>query len=226
MTMMTEIEVVCGVCGETSKHYSVQSINVFGSSDLDTRPPETERSTIEAWVNRCPSCRYCAPDISKASPEAKIILMSDEYQHIVNSDHLPEKALSFLASSYMHEQLGALSEAAWRAIHAAWVCDDENHHEGSQSCRNRAIILIEQAVENGPAISCQAGATETVAADLLRRSGHFAKALEFIEKAKAEIQEDIILRILEFQKALIENKDTKAHTMAEALDSDLTHESP
>ena len=150
--------------------------------------------------------------------------MSDEYQHIVSSDHLPEKALSFLASTYIHERLGALSEASWRAIHAAWVCDDEHHYEGSRSCRNRAISLIEQAVENGPAISCHAGTTETVVVDLLRRSGNFEKALGFIEKAKAEIQENVIMKILDFQKALVEKKDILAHTVAEALDADLTHD--
>ena len=220
MTMMSEKEVECGVCGEVSKHHSVMSTNAFGSPDLDTRPPEMERSTIDEWVQRCPYCRYCAPDISKATPETKMILLSDEYQHIVDSDQLPEKATTFLASSYIHDQANNFAEAAWRAIHAAWVCDDENHHDGSKSCRIKAIGLIDQTAVNGQAISCQAGATETVTIDLLRRSGNFEKALDFIEKAKTENLDDVIIRIIYFEKVLIENRDTGAHTVAEALETD------
>ena len=220
MTMMSELEVECGVCEEVSKHYSIQSTNAFGSPDLDTRPPEMERSTIDEWVQRCPSCHYCAPDISKASPDTKMILLSDEYQHIVDTDQLPEMVTTFLASSYIQEQSGNFSEAAWRAIHAAWVCDDENRHDGSRSCRIKAIGLIEQTALNGQAISCQAGATETITIDLLRRAGKFDEALEFVVKAEAENLDDVILRILDFEKVLIENRDTEAHTIAEALEID------
>jgi hypothetical protein len=41
----------------------VSTTNEIGSRDLDNRPAEMMRSTIQYWICRCPKCGYCAPDI-------------------------------------------------------------------------------------------------------------------------------------------------------------------
>jgi len=144
MTTMIEKEVVCCICGEKSNHMEIGSTNSFGSADLDTRPPEMERSTIYHWIQRCPSCGYCSPDLSECGDETKEIINSKEYQNIIESSEVPEIAASFLALSYEKEKQQEYSNSAWRAIHAAWVCDDENNLESSAKCRKQAVNLIKK----------------------------------------------------------------------------------
>jgi hypothetical protein len=56
MTTLYREKSRCAVCGIATEYTSIGSTNAFGSPDLDTRPPEMQRSTIFAWVQRCPEC--------------------------------------------------------------------------------------------------------------------------------------------------------------------------
>ena len=217
MTTMFEVEVECRVCGEKCNRMSIGSTNSFGSPDLDTRPPEMQRSTIYQWIQRCPSCGYCSPDLSKCEANVAEIVATDEYQNIITNTQIPEMAASFLALSYVEQTQGQFSESSWRAIHAAWICDDEYDLEASISCREKAISLINQANSHSQNIAKQAGVSEVITIDLLRRAGKFQHALELIGKAKVSDIEEIILQVLEYQKSLIENSDTSVHTISEAL---------
>ncbi len=157
MTTMFKKEVECCVCGEKNSHTGIGSTNSFGSPDLDTRPPEMQRSTIYHWIQRCPSCGYCSSDLSKCSNNTKEIIKSVEYQNIVKNNVTPEVASSFLALSYEKEQSNQYSDSAWMAIHASWICDDENNSEVSTRCRKQAISLIEKANSQAQKIAVQKG---------------------------------------------------------------------
>lgn len=77
MTYVGAIEKKCFICGEMCKVYAIASTNRMGSPDLDTRPPEMERSTIKYHIQYCPSCHYCAPDITSGPDIAAQIIKSD-----------------------------------------------------------------------------------------------------------------------------------------------------
>lgn len=64
-TTIMEVSSKCYVCGKTLKYKTWMSTNQFGSPDLDTRAPEMARSTMFMWVKCCPSCGYCASDVSE-----------------------------------------------------------------------------------------------------------------------------------------------------------------
>ena len=74
MTTIGKISAECVICGKESEHTSITSSNAMGSPDLDLRPPEMQRSTMEWWLQECPACGYVAPDISESVASIKAIV--------------------------------------------------------------------------------------------------------------------------------------------------------
>jgi hypothetical protein len=219
MTTMDNIKVNCCVCDTESIHISVGSTNAFGYPDLDSRPPEMERSTIYYLIQRCPSCGYCASDLSACLDNAEALVKSKIYQDILDTPSIPKGAASYLASSYIYEQLRQYSESAWMAINASWVCDDENDAHAAKKCRERAIELIEigQAMLLFQHLSEQTGASEAITIDLMRRVSRFQDARNLAEQTKAKEIDDVILKIINYEETLIDNQDIDSHTIDESL---------
>ena len=65
MTMIYDKTKECVICGAQGEFGWILSTNKFGLPDLDLRPPEMYRSTINLWIQRCHGCGFCAPDISE-----------------------------------------------------------------------------------------------------------------------------------------------------------------
>jgi hypothetical protein len=147
----------------------------------------------------------------------KKIVNSKEYQNIIVSSEMPEIAASFLALSYEKEKQQDYSDSAWRAINAAWICDDENKLELSTKCRRQAVTLIANANKYGQKIADQAGVSEAITIDLMRRSGMYKEALELSATMKAEDIEEIIMQVIQYEVKLIAKQDIGAHTVSEAL---------
>ncbi|MBS7251264.1 MAG: hypothetical protein KIH08_11870 [Candidatus Freyarchaeota archaeon] len=124
MTQLEEVEKKCILCGKESKQIVVISTNTVGSPDLDTRPPEMKRSTLPYWIEFCPECGFCAPDISEAPPEAAEIVRSEAYQQQLHNPEFPALANKFLCLSLILEKIGVYVGAGWCSVHAAWACDD------------------------------------------------------------------------------------------------------
>ena len=79
MTTWYHQDVKCHHCGRKSQHNVLGSTNAFGSPDLDLRPPEMQRLTMEGWLQLCPHCGYCAPDLSEEEGNLSAI-EAPEYQ--------------------------------------------------------------------------------------------------------------------------------------------------
>ena len=217
MTTLYRVEKKCAVCGAVEEYEDIGSSNSFGSPDLDTRPPEMLRSTIFAWVQRCPQCGYCAADVSKAPPEAAPLVRTPEYSRQMKNRSYPELARSFLCKALLEEHTEQYNTAAWSLIHAAWACDDHKKSASAKECRSRAVEMIRKSLEKEQPISQQEGAETVIQVDLLRRAGRLAEALELIHREQPGIKEDILLQVLAFQEDLIARKDVKCHTISEAF---------
>ena len=178
------------------------------------------RSTIYYSIQRCPSCGYCASDLSECSGKVKDHVESKEYQNIIGNKAIPKVAASFLALSYEKQQTHQYSESAWAAIHAAWICDDKNKQKASKECRKKAISMIESANAHSQKMGDQAGATEVLTIDLMRRAGMFEQALKLVEETKTKDIEEIILQIIAYEESLIKINDIDSHTVSEALDDE------
>jgi hypothetical protein len=217
MTLIFGNDVECAICGDISNQAEVLSTNTNGSPDLDTRPPEMERSNIEYEVQRCPSCGYCTSDLSICNENTKEIVESQRYKVIINDDHLPEIASSFLALSYEFEQNNQLRESIWSAIHASWICDDDQNFDASIKCRKHALSLINKAHSREKLLWDQVGATEAIAIDLMRRVGLFQKALELVSQTKEKELDELVVKVICYEEKLINMKNVESHTISEAL---------
>jgi hypothetical protein len=216
MTTISSENKTCAVCRQTSKHVVLRSTNTLGQHpDLDTRPPEMLRSTIQWWVQTCPSCGYCYSDISQANKAADKVVESEQYKKQLNDTRYPKLANAFLCLAMIHEADKGYREAGWACIHAAWACDDEGPGGCAQECRKKALVFIEKTRSLNQKFTSQPGAEDAITVDLLRRSGQFELALSTCEEALKKETDDTILGVLRFEKALIGKRDSGQHTMAE-----------
>lgn len=214
MTLPTPpVEAACVICGATSRHAYLQSTNAFGPPDLDTRPPEMERSTMDYWVQQCPGCGYCASHISTDLTVSKADVESASYQEQLRDPRYPDLANAFLCMSMLEESIAAFTRSAWSAIHAAWVCDDHDRVEAATTCRRRALRLREEGLRIGQNLSEQDGADIAIAADLLRRTQDHDAVAELVSNRLDDIPDELIGKILQFQVSLASREDSRCYTM-------------
>lgn len=218
MTTVAKSAEKCLVCGKSSDYPVIASTNLFGSRDLDTRPPQMMRSTIFAWIHRCPSCGYCAPNVSEGHAIAAQVVHSEAYLAQRSDKSYPVLANSFLCWALVQEAAGDYAEAIWAAIHAAWVCDDASAIVAADQCRQRAIDLIRRAQAQGISFAEGAGVEQGILADLLRRSGQFDQVEAVCEEGLAKNPEEIVRQVLVFQQALALREDRECHTVAEVVE--------
>lgn len=216
MTTTRQEQRKCLMCGNVSAHNIIQSNSAFGSPQLDTRPPAPEGWSIEFWVQRCPSCGYCAGDISEGKPELVRTVKCHHYRKQLQSPDFPELANTFLCSSLLKEEAGEYAVAGFACIHAAWACDDVDRDTAAQECRKKAVAFLQKAREKGQRYARQIGLEELLIADLLRRSRQFEDALSICEEGLRRDPDKLISNILNFQIMLIKRSDSSAHTVAES----------
>jgi hypothetical protein len=174
------------------------------------------------WIQTCPSCGYCSPDISKSHGQSFEVIRSDFYQQQLNSPQFPKLASAFLCFSLIEQSADKHASAGWSCIHAAWACDDAGYSVGAKECRKKAVIFLQKAEETGQRFATQAGAEEALMADLLRRSGQFELALKTcndgFNKKKSEKMFHDILRC---QEMLISNRDISCHSISEVREEQI-----
>ncbi|MHB1354681.1 MAG: hypothetical protein ACYCZF_01750 [Anaerolineae bacterium] len=79
MGFLTDSTVACRLCGRPNSFITASYSTSLGWPDLDTRPPETTRSNLPYWIQRCPSCGYCAPDLSLGRLQTAAFISSNLY---------------------------------------------------------------------------------------------------------------------------------------------------
>jgi hypothetical protein len=209
----------CAVCGSGISENPDQLPEPSAPPDFDTRPGEPLRSTISRWVHACPSCGYCADDLTRADPRAGDIVASPLYREALDDTFAPEKARHFLAYAVLLEKLRQFADAGWSALHAAWVCDDAGDVDAAVLCRARAIELWKRGKQVGQ-LFCDDMASEfALVTDLHRRMGQFEHAT--VTCGEALDLEDLppaVEVMLHRQLELIQNRDTSAHNMSELID--------
>jgi hypothetical protein len=212
-------EVSCAVCGLVSEQTSLASTSAFGSPDLDSRPPELKRSTMDYWLERCPHCGYCASTISRSTGTERSLVESPTYQAQRANPAYPPLANAFLCRSMVEEAVDELTEAAWSAIHAAWVCDDAGQAEAASACRRRALRLREAGADGGPGLAQDAETDAAIAADLLRRIGDYESVRGLVSGTLASSTNETIRQILQFQALLASRRDSGCYKLENAVDN-------
>jgi hypothetical protein len=219
MTTFAEQSVACGNCGHVFTHHTLGSTYVFGSPDLDTRPPELQRSTMHAWIQRCPSCGYCSRDVAEFDHRLRPVLESAEYRSQLTDAVYPELTCTFICAGMLAEAAGRQADAGWAYLHAAWTLDDANKDELAKIWRGRAADKILGVLNDGQLFADQPGASEAIVTDCLRRVGRGAEALQVVERGLSQNYEDAVHKILTFERALIQRGDTGRHLVKEAFEA-------
>ncbi len=208
--------VSCHVCGAESEHTVTLRATDEGPPDLDTRPAETLRSTMSTWVQRCPSCGYCAPDLEAGPPRAARVVQTTAYKALVDEPARPALANAFLASSAVFEAGAAFADAGWQAVYAAWACDDVGDDEAAVQCRMRAVELFSQAALVRQEVVAEPGGADAVMADLLRRAGRFDEAIARAEAGAEQARAPLTRRVLAYIASLAAQEDRAAHPVDDA----------
>ncbi|MFT3764099.1 MAG: hypothetical protein QM820_01035 [Minicystis sp.] len=216
MVKLSKEQVACFVCGAEGEHEIASEAQQTEPPDLDTRPGEALRSTLKWWVQRCPSCGYCAPSIAEGAPAATRVVATAAYKALLDDPDRPELANRFLASAASLERAGLLADAAWQVVYAAWACDDEAREEAAAACREHAIEMVRRVRAAGSVVTEQPGEDLVVEADLLRRAGRFDEASALCEEAIAGGRAAGQEALLVYEQTLALRRDQGRRTIAEA----------
>lgn len=220
MTIIGERTVKCMVCNAESSHLGYVTIHIRRPHDLDLDMRHTGHDTLSMslLIQECPTCGYCAPDLSLGPETAADVIRKIEYQEQLKSPEFPHLANVFLCHSLIQEREDNFAVAAMEAINAAWVCDDASHQEGARKCRLRAVKMYDEAKARLQSLTSIMGRHDdaVLVTDLLRRAGEFELAMVSCKKGLGLQPEKDIRTLLEFQQVLIERKDIDKHTMEEA----------
>jgi len=213
MTTYRDIKVTCSVCGFVSVQQKVVSFETSGYIDLDTRPPEQERSAIRFEVQECPQCGYVAHSLTAplGLDQALIYLFSPEYLDFSGLPDLPELALKFVKSALLGVKTQVYELAFICCLKAAWVCDDHSYVLGSVALREVTLAMYDLMQEKG-----SNGGLQLIRADLLRKTGQFDRLVQ--EYEKAHFKHGLQRMLLAAQLELARQKDTATYNC-----SDLPH---
>ena len=213
MTTMYQETVKCYVCGKESKQTVLGSTNSFGSQDLDLRPPEMMRGTMEYWAHECPYCGYIAKNIDLGTVVTEAWLARVEFINANNIEFESELA----KRCYKEYLINLEDENKYKAfaviLYAAWACDDAQDIENAVLCRNLALDLIDELIEKEDDPST----LMLQKIDLLRRSNQFNKALG--EFSGIFMDKDLLQDILDFQLEKVKNHDNACYTIEDVKKS-------
>lgn len=217
MTTVYQEKEACRICGTISEHITIGPTKSLGSSDLDTRPPQMLRSTLKFQIRRCPGCGYCAPDLADASDQVVAIIKSAVYRDQLEHPDYSMLANSFLCHALIQQAVGALDQAGWACLSAAWVCDDEQAEQMAKQCRLQAIHWFQRCALESIAFAAEPGIEEAVLADLYRRTSQFERVPAICQRGIAQKPAAMLFQMLNFQIALARKRDAACHLIDEAL---------
>ena len=214
-TTLGRIEVACAVCSIKSEQTVIGSTNTMGAPDLDLRPAEMQRSTMEFWVQECPHCGYCAGDLAQGTPAAAAVVKSPAYQAQLKNPLFPPLANRFLCAMLVSDQSGRIESAIRSAHCAAWACDDAEKPAEAKHSRTFARERLQKLKAEGKSLYDQTGADAVLLSDLARRCEDFDATIASAREGIALGPESIVAAVLAFEIQLAEQKDARCHTLGE-----------
>ena len=200
----------CGVCGRDSRQTIFRPMAPEQAPDLDLRPGEALRGTMEHWLQQCPHCGYTAPDITNAHPGAVAAVGAAPFRALIQDESHPPLARRFLGWAHVLEETGALAAAAEATLQAAWVADDAGRADLARTWRLEAVALW----RCGPPLDHEQ-AVRVV--DALRRAGAWDDAAAAAEQIAQSKPPEAVAEVVGLEQRLIAARDGGRHTIASAL---------
>lgn len=210
MTVVEEEKVRCFCCGDTSRQRVLLSSNEFGSRDLDQRPAKMMRSTMDAWLQECPSCGYVARDLKTGDANDRAFVETKEYQSLRDGPHATRLSCRFLLRAVLDAKRGDLESAFQSTLCAAWDADDRKLTEIARGQRRRASTYLADHIGASPDLQLRL-------LDVLRRASDWERASSLAAKLMETDLEYPLSAVACFQAAKIKLMDDSRYTVADAL---------
>jgi hypothetical protein len=204
MSTIEEITVFCAACGRQSEQQRLTSFSTFSGADLDFRPAELLRSTMNYWIMACPHCGYVAEDIGKWPRVARNTL---ERLYACADKALPRLAYMFQKRALHCEHLKDIRGAIRAYLCAAWVCDDAGDEARAKEMRAKCLQLTQRRMKHCRRRGWNRYALLT--ADLLRRTGALAELFNIDASDKRMC--DATKRAIICQQVLARHNDFASH---------------
>lgn len=210
MTTIRDFDQTCSVCGNTSPQPVLMSTNTWGYPDLDLRPSEMQRSTMNIWVLECPHCGYVSGNLENKTLISEKFLKSDSYMTCDGIEFIGRISKKFYKAYLIAKEVEEANKCFFNLLHCAWDCDD---HEDPNAAKIRKLALkyfddLEFSDEEKKDYLA-------IKADLLRRTGQFDLLIE--EFSDVTIGEEIYDKIIRFQIEKANEKDTQCYTVEDAV---------
>ena len=169
MSRIVNVMRKCSVCGTVSEYMALASTNNFGGGpDLDLRPAEMMRSTMNVWLQECPGCGYVSEDVSNLSRVDREWLNSDKYCNCEGIPFVSDLSKEFYKYYLINMFDNNIEDAFFAVLHAAWSCDDDADIVNAKHCRELAIELATRLLDKGYE---NEDSLKLTRADLMRRAG-------------------------------------------------------
>ena len=204
---------VCGACGNEFGLQALGGTNTQGASDLDGRPADMQRSTMDSWVQRCGRCGYCSRNVSVFDERMRALLESGAYRAQVKDAALLS---TFACAGMLAAAARNYADAGYYYLCAAWDADDRSIELHARHFRQEAADAYLRVLAEGGMFRSERGESEAILVDCLRRARRDEEGLALIEKALADGCEGVIADLLKFQRELIARGDRAAHRVSEA----------
>jgi len=210
--------VTCGLCGKQQPVTRMGSTNTAGSMDLDTRPPEMRRSTMNYWLQECVDCGFVGGDLALTRGSDAHVVTSSAYRAERQQANRSRLASVFVCSALLEEEAGDLVMAGWRRLHAAWSCDDAGQLEEARAQRLAALAQFERARAAGDrAVKSMTGGDDSLLADIARRAGAFERAIQHCDAGLAlPALPPFLTQFLKFERDLALKRDDGCYTVDDA----------
>ena len=200
MTQIFPILITCPICEHEFEIYQLASTNQMGSPDLDLRPPEMARSTMDTWTHECPKCGYVASDFNQTPEITPEFVEKDEYKSCDDLNFKSHQSEIFYRQYMISDDN---EEKFYSLLHCAWACDDVNDEKNSLLMRNKCLDYIDFLKASDDMM--------LVKADLMRRSNHFDELVK--EYSTKSFENDIYNRICDFQIEKALKKDNGCYAI-------------
>ena len=213
MTTIETREVVCSICGVKSQHHDLTSSGEYGYRDLDLRPSEMFRSTMNMWLQECPSCGLVAPDLENSEPSDQVALVSDDYMRARSNRLMSPLARRFLCRAIIEAENNRPEVAFSQTLSAAWVCDDAKQPADAR------ILRLKAAAHLDGRWSLLQENRKLQLVDVLRRARRWAEAdalMNSLESTKLD-EAKIGPGVVSLQRLLIGRRDDACYSVKDAL---------
>ena len=201
----------CAVCGKISRHPIVQCTKVLGARDLDTRPPETFRLTMNAWVQECPHCGYVASKLSDRSQLAQEVMETESYQTCDGVPFPSELGARFYRLYLIKRRERDYLNAFWSALEAAWDADDHAAFEVATKLRNLALEQLDKLLAEKP----KEESLQLIRVDVLRRASQFETAESYAQTLS--FTDSFLQTLANAEIKLARERDSKCYKITDVV---------